>query len=112
MEHFYSWIGNIPMTEVYSTLGLGLITLSFLPQVIKILRTKDTSAISLPMYSMYVGGCLCMLLLGIELRNYGVIAWEIFGLILSSTILTLKVRDVILHEGKSSNSGKSPQIMG
>ena len=44
-------------------------TVSFVPQVIKTLRTKDTSGISLLMYSVFTAGVALWLIFGIMTEN-------------------------------------------
>jgi len=51
-----------------------LTTFSFLPQVIKIWRTRDVSSISILMYSLF---CL------------GVFLWDIYGIVLGSIALIM-----------------------
>ncbi|MEZ5529474.1 MAG: SemiSWEET transporter [Porticoccaceae bacterium] len=70
-----------------------LTTCAFIPQVIHTLRTKDTSAISLGMYIIFVSGVALWLLYGILLKEIPLIAANLITLALSSIILVLKIRD-------------------
>ena len=44
-------------------------TCSFVPQVIQIVKTKDTSSISLGMYMMFVAGIALWLIHGIRIQD-------------------------------------------
>ncbi|WP_299732183.1 SemiSWEET transporter [uncultured Endozoicomonas sp.] len=70
-------------------------TYSFVPQVLYILKTKDTRSISLGMYSIFVTGVFFWLIYGITLDETPIIIANLITLILSSIILILKVRDVM-----------------
>ena len=51
-----------------------LTTLAFVPQVIKVVKTKDTSSLSLGMYSMQVVGVFLWLIHGIVIHDMALIA--------------------------------------
>jgi MtN3 and saliva related transmembrane protein len=69
-----------------------LTTLSFVPQAIKTIRSKDTRGISLGMYAMFTVGVFFWLLYGIVLMSWPMIVSNVITLGLSATILTLKLR--------------------
>ncbi len=50
-----------------------LTTISFLPQVIQVIKTKDTSGISLIMYIFFVLGVLLWTIYGIYIRDLSII---------------------------------------
>ena len=82
------------MTSV-TIIGLvaaALTTVAFLPQVIHTLRTRSTHDISLRMYSLYTGGIFLWLVYGLFLGDVPLIASNAVTLLLSATILTLKIR--------------------
>lgn len=70
----------------------ALTTLSFVPQAVKTIRSKDTRGISLWMYAVFTVGVACWLGYGIALGSGPMIAANIVTLGLSSTILALKLR--------------------
>ncbi|KOO04820.1 SemiSWEET transporter [Vibrio nereis] len=76
-------------------------TCSFVPQVLYILKTRDTASISLAMYSCFVFGVFLWFVYGIAVLDWPVIIANAMTLLLSSIILSLKVRDV-MRERKSS----------
>lgn len=69
-----------------------LTTISFLPQAIKIIKTKDTSGISLIMYIVFTAGVFLWVLYGIYLRQMPIIIANVITLILAGTILLLKIK--------------------
>ena len=85
-------------------------TCSFIPQVIHTIRTKDTSSISLAMYSIFVTGVLLWLIYGLSINNLPIIVANTITLLLSSLILILKIRDTISHY-KTVKKGKDNQTI-
>ena len=77
------WLGYV---------GATLTTLSFLPQAIKTIRTRDTRGISLGMYAVFTVGVAFWLGYGIVLHSWPMIVSNIVTYSLSSTILVLKLR--------------------
>lgn len=76
---------------------LGLVaalctTIAFLPQAIKIIRTKDTTSISTAMYSLFTVGTLMWLVYGIFTRNIPVILANAVTFIIATIILFYKLR--------------------
>ena len=68
-------------------------SISFLPQVILIIKTKNTSAISLPMYFIYVSGVILWLVYGVLIHDKVVVIANIFTLFLSSIVLFFKLKN-------------------
>jgi len=71
-----------------------LTTFSFLPQVIKTVKTKDTSGISLVMYVFFVIGILLWFYYGILIDSMPIVIANLFTGIMSSIILFYKIRQV------------------
>src|SRR5918998_6238131 len=65
---------------------------SFVPQVVKCCRTGDVAAISLRMFAVRTFGLLMWTIYGFALGSMPVLIFSALGLVLSSVILTLKVR--------------------
>ena len=77
------------------TLGLVaalLTTASFIPQAIKVIKTKHTHDLSLSMYSMFVGGVCLWLTYGFMIDSLPIILANSVTLLLSGTILYMKIR--------------------
>ncbi len=69
-----------------------LTTLSFLPQVLRTLRTRDTRAISLWMYLLFTLGVFLWLVYGLLLALWPVVIANAVTFLLAATVLVLKVR--------------------
>lgn len=69
-----------------------LTTICWLPQAFKILRTKDTAAISLLTYSVFAGGLVLWLCYGILLGSWPIIGSNVVTLALVIPIVLLKLR--------------------
>jgi MtN3 and saliva related transmembrane protein len=79
------------------TTAIGLLaamgtTLSFLPQALKIIKTKDTKSISLSMYILFVSGVFLWLIYGVLRQDVPVIIANAVTLILASLILYFKIK--------------------
>lgn len=77
------WVGFV---------AAALTTLSFIPQAVRTIRTKETHGISLGMYVMFTVGIAFWLAYGIVLMSWPMILSNIVTFALSATILTLKIR--------------------
>jgi MtN3 and saliva related transmembrane protein len=66
-------------------------TVSFLPQAVKIIRTRDTSSISTGMYLVTVAGFTLWTGYGVLLGAWPVIASNSICLVLSAFILAMKL---------------------
>lgn len=67
-------------------------TLSFLPQAMKTIRTRDTSGISLSMYVVFNIGIVFWFGYGIVLNSWPMIVSNAITFVLSATILGLKLK--------------------
>lgn len=72
-----------------------LTTLSFLPQAIKTIRTRDTSGISLTMYLMLVTGVFLWALFGWMIDNYTIMIANIITFLFAGIVLIIKVNNTI-----------------
>jgi MtN3 and saliva related transmembrane protein len=77
--------------DLIGYLAGALTTASFLPQAIMTIKTKDTSSLSLGMYSLFTLGVLCWLVYGIQSVNYAIILPNAITLMLAACILTFKL---------------------
>jgi MtN3 and saliva related transmembrane protein len=69
-----------------------LTTLSFVPQALLALRTRNVGGISLGMYSCFTLGVALWLVYGIGLGEWPIIVANAITLSLASTILITKIR--------------------
>lgn len=69
-----------------------LTTLSFVPQALKVIKTKDTSGISLGMYIMSVVGVFLWAIHGLRINDLALITANSITFFLSLTILICKIK--------------------
>jgi MtN3 and saliva related transmembrane protein len=67
-------------------------TISFLPQAVKTIQTKDTSGISISMYFLFTFGTLLWLIYGVLSVNIPIIIANAITLVFACIILIYKVR--------------------
>lgn len=79
--------------EIIGYIAAFLTTGSFLPQVIHTIKTRDTSGISLGMYSMFVSGIALWLVYTIFLENLTMIIANAITLFLASIVLSIKIKN-------------------
>lgn len=83
---------DMSATEMIGLVAGVLSTGSFVPQVVKTLKTKDVSGISLFMYIAFCSGVFLWLVYGIINQQISIIAANGITLILSLMVLYLKIR--------------------
>ena len=69
-----------------------LTTLCWLPQALKIIRTRDTAAISLPTYAAFATGLALWLCYGILLGDWPIIGSNVVTLMPVIAIIVLKLQ--------------------
>lgn len=67
-------------------------TISFLPQVIKTIKTKRTRDLSLPMYIVLLIGVVLWTIYGISLKSWPMAATNIFIFTFASIIIGYKIK--------------------
>jgi MtN3 and saliva related transmembrane protein len=83
MQTAVSWIGAA---------GAMLTTLCWLPQAVRVVRYKDTRAISLTTNLMLVAGLVCWLIYGIALNDWPLIGSNIVTMGFTLLIIAMKLR--------------------
>ncbi len=81
---------NLPF--YVSSVAAVLTTVSFFPQALKTIRTKDTKSISLVMYLVFNLGILMWLLYGILDQNWPIILANGVTFIFTFVILVMKLK--------------------
>lgn len=81
-------------TDLLGYIAAFLTTTSFLPQVIRTLRTGDTRSISFAMYLMLVAGVATWLAYGLRLGALPIVLANGITLLLASIILVMKWREI------------------
>lgn len=79
-------------TTLIGTIAAFCTTISFLPQVIRIRRTRHAKDLSLVMYIILAFGVLCWLIYGILLNSAPIIAANAITLILCSYIIRMRIK--------------------
>lgn len=85
--------------EVIGAIAAILTTSSFLPQAIKVVRTRDTEAISLIMYVLFTAGVALWGVYGLLTWQWSIIIANGITVVLAGTILSLKVLAVLSAAG-------------
>ncbi|MFT4735793.1 MAG: MtN3 and saliva related transmembrane protein [Algoriphagus sp.] len=79
--------------EVIGLVAAFLTTVSFLPQAVKVISTKDTKSISLRMYLMFIMGVALWFYYGWEKDSIPMILGNGITLFLAGIILFYKLRE-------------------
>ena len=78
--------------DIFGIIAAILTTAAFIPQVIKVHKERDTSAISLGMYSIFTIGVFFWLIYGLCLASFPMITANIITFTLACYILWMKIR--------------------
>jgi MtN3 and saliva related transmembrane protein len=81
-----TWINLVGLAAAVCSMA------SFIPQIAKIVRERDASAVSLRMYLVTVTGFVFWIAYGVLIGSWPVAAANAVNLVLSATILVLKWR--------------------
>lgn len=73
------------------TIAAILTTLSFVPQAYQVIKTKDTSGISLGMYIAFIMGVFLWIVHGWNIQDYNLIGANAITFVFASIILTYKI---------------------
>ena len=80
------------MTDIIGYAAAVLTTTAFIPQFVKVWKTRSTEGISLRMYLMFCVGVLLWFIYGTELRSLPIILANGVTLLLTLAILAMKIR--------------------
>ena len=80
------------MIEFIGFVAAILTTLSFVPQALHTIETKDTSGISLWMYVIFTTGVFLWLVYGFLITNWPLIIANLVTFALAATILIFKMK--------------------
>ncbi|MCB1722315.1 MAG: SemiSWEET transporter [Chromatiaceae bacterium] len=79
-------------TASIGALAALLTTVAFVPQVVRVIRTRDTHAISLFMYLLFSLGVALWCVYGLLLGLWPVVVANVITLALALVVLVLKLR--------------------
>jgi MtN3 and saliva related transmembrane protein len=80
------------VVEIFGSIGAACTTLSFVPQVLQIWKTKSAKDVSLPMYLMFIVGVICWLVYGLMLNAWPIIIANVVTSMLALAVVIMKLR--------------------
>ena len=83
---------NLPLIDAVGATGAVLTTLCWLPQAIKVIREKETRALSLPATAAFTLGVVFWLIYGLAIADWPLIGSNAVTLALMAVILAMKLR--------------------
>lgn len=89
----------VSFTEIIGFCAAILTTLSFVPQIVLIIRTRRTSGISLLMYSIYVVGIVMWFAYGVMTESLPLILSQTVTLVITGSILFIAARERLSRMG-------------
>jgi MtN3 and saliva related transmembrane protein len=81
-----------PLIDFVGVTGATLTTLCWLPQALKVIREKETRALSLPATAAFTVGVVLWLVYGLAIGDWPLIGSNAVTLALMAPILTMKLR--------------------
>ncbi len=86
------------IVNITGSLAGALTTIAFIPQVVRTWKTRSAQDISLFMFLLFSCGVLLWLIYGILLHALPIILANGITLVLSTSILAMKVRDMLTRQ--------------
>jgi MtN3 and saliva related transmembrane protein len=83
---------HFDIIEIIGLMAATGTTISFLPQAVKTIQTKDTSGISLSMYGLFTLGTLLWLIYGLLSHSLPVTIANAVTFVFASIILIYKIK--------------------
>jgi MtN3 and saliva related transmembrane protein len=85
------------LAEFVGMLAAILTTGAFLPQAIKVVRTRETAAISLAMYALFTAGVALWLAYGLMTAQWIIVAANGVTIVFALIILAMKLGEKARH---------------
>ena len=79
------------VVDILGTVAGALTTVAFVPQVVRVWRTRSTHDISLLMFCIFSVGVVCWLAYGVALGSWPIILANAITLVLSLAVLWFKI---------------------
>ena len=92
------------MIELIGIIAASCTTIAFVPQIIRTVKTNDTSAISLNMYVLLVFGMLLWVVYGVLINSQAVILANIVTSVLAGIVLFMKARNYLIEREKKKKA--------
>jgi MtN3 and saliva related transmembrane protein len=83
---------TLPLIDVIGASGATLTTLCWLPQALKVIREKETRALSLPATAAFTLGVVLWLIYGLAIGDWPLIGSNAVTLALMLPIVAMKLR--------------------
>mgnify|MGYP000043453310 CR=1 FL=1 len=80
------------LVEIIGSMAATCTTLSFIPQVLQIWRTRSAKDVSLPMYVTFVIGVALWLVYGLMMNAWPIIIANIVTIVLALAVVFMKLR--------------------
>ncbi|MFT4762292.1 MAG: MtN3 and saliva related transmembrane protein [Paraglaciecola sp.] len=77
---------------IIGLIAASFTTVSFLPQAIQVIKTKDTKGLSLSMYLIFTTGVFLWLVYGLLVQDIPLIISNLITFLLAAVILGMKIR--------------------
>jgi MtN3 and saliva related transmembrane protein len=87
--------------DVIASIAAFFTMISYVPQAIKTIKTRDTKGISFWMYFFSIVGVIFWLIFGFMINNKPIIFKNIAVIILGGIVLWIKVRNIFKNEEES-----------
>ncbi|MDR3418197.1 MAG: SemiSWEET transporter [Nevskia sp.] len=83
---------SFSLIDVFGFAGAACTTLAFVPQVIRVWRTRSAADISAGMYVVFIAGLVLWLVYGVLMVSWPIIAANCLTLVLAGAVLWMKWR--------------------
>lgn len=87
--------GHNPGMDISDMLGFAagfLTTIAFIPQVVKIWKSKSAKDVSLPAFATFTAGLAIWIAYGVVKQDPPIVLWNVVTIALAIAILVMKVR--------------------
>jgi MtN3 and saliva related transmembrane protein len=81
----------ITLTDTIGFISATLTTIAFIPQVVRVWKTKSARDVSLGMYALFNTGVALWLYYGLLIESWPIIAANSITLLLAGAIMVMKV---------------------
>ncbi len=85
-------MATFPLVDLIGGAGATLTTMCWLPQALKVMREKETRALSLPATAAFTFGVLLWLVYGVAIGDWPLIGSNAVTFALMTPILAMKLR--------------------
>jgi len=90
----------MPALEIVGYIAATLSIICFVPQAIRVIKTRDTNAISFWMYFISLLSVIFWLIYGLMLSSVPIILKNVLVIFLSGIIFVIKTRDLMKKKKK------------